>query len=63
MTDHMVRFTTNLTGVQTAAENDSAEALARSLLAEGKFDVGDAVAFWDMVQRHSTPKTRAFFHG
>ena len=39
------------------------EELARTLLEEDRCTIQDAVGFWEVARKYSTPRARAFFHG
>ena len=61
--ERRVRGKTTLRGVQATLKDDVVEGLARALLEEDRCSLGDALEFWDIARKHSTPRTRACFHG
>ena len=49
--------------MQSVPTDVPVEDLARTLLEEDRCSTQDAVEFWNVAKKHSTPRARAFFHG
>ena len=63
MPERRVKGKTTLRKLQSDPSDASVEELARTLLEEDRCTVQDAVEFWDVARKHSTPRARACFHG